>query len=164
MYVNRINVNTVDHPSLIGVSVYFQGCDKFPKCDQCHNPDTWEIKEEYYFEDDFILNEIYKKLNFLLQSYSKVSLNLLGGEPFTLQNRKAVNLISKYIKDKFNDRVVILTYSWRLPHQLPKEDIENIDEFCLGEFDITKKVENRFPASTNQIYKTREELLNEYHI
>jgi len=164
MYVNRINVNTIDNPNLIGLSIYFQGCDKFPKCEQCHNPDTWEVRQEYYFEDNFILKEIDKKISFLLNSYDKVSLNLLGGEPFTLKNRESVKVITGFIKNKFGDKVTILAYSWRLPHQLPKDFIGNIDEFCLGEFDITKKVEGRFPASTNQLYKTREELMNEYNI
>mgnify|MGYP001064624619 CR=1 FL=1 len=148
-----------DHPSLPSISVYFQGCDAYPKCIGCHNPETWEFSEEYAVDFEKLSEHVYSKVVILLASYPKVSLVLLGGEPFSKRNRNFAYLLAKNVKERFGDRVVTLVYSWRTPKELFELDIpmRYFDEFVLGRY-LYKYHKDGFPASKNQLYLTREEL------
>jgi anaerobic ribonucleoside-triphosphate reductase activating protein len=148
-----------DHPSLPSVSVYFQGCDAYPKCLGCHNPETWEFSEEYAVDFERLLNHVLTKLETLLMSYPKASLVLLGGEPLSQRNRGFSYLLAKSVKEHFGDRVITLVYSWRTPKELLDIDIPigYFDEFVLGRY-LHKYHTEGFPASKNQIYITKGEL------
>ncbi|PLV59118.1 4Fe-4S cluster-binding domain-containing protein [Thermotoga sp. KOL6] len=158
MYINRIGTFR-DHPDLLGVSVYFQGCDAEPKCYMCHNPETWLVSEEYKRDPEKTLKIINEKISNLLTHFPKVSLALLGGEPLAPNNRKDVLLLSKHFKEKYGSRLVILLFSWRTPKDIVRERlleyVQYVDEFVLGRY-LHKYHQDGFPASKNQLHIDRE--------
>lgn len=148
-----------DHPSLPSVSVYFQGCDAFPKCLGCHNPETWEFDERFAIDFRHLVEHTIAKLRLLLSTYDKVALVLLGGEPLSVRNRRFAYMLAKTVKEIFQEQVVVLVYSWRSPKDLLELDIplDYFDEYVLGRY-MKKYHRDSFPASANQIYLTKEEL------
>jgi len=159
-----------DNPHLFGLSIYFQGCDRNPKCPYCHNPQTWAPYQGYEYELDELIEVIFNKLDYVFDSYDKLSLCYVGGEPLAPYNRDAVLAISKAVKARYGDKIVNVLFSWRMPDEIIEGGlmpyIEYIDEFVLGPYDYTLRnytdennTEVGFPASTNQLYIKKEELI-----
>lgn len=162
-YVNRISYSYGDHPSLHSVSIYYQGCDKFPKCKNCHNPHTWEPFKYFNLTDEEIISTVESKVSPLIRDDIKTAIVFLGGEPLTPYNRDSVLDVSKYFKLKYGDMIVTTLYSWREIEDIKKQGlfkfVEYIDEFILGPYIEELKVENKFPASENQMYINKQFLL-----
>ncbi|ANE42159.1 ribonucleoside-triphosphate reductase [Fervidobacterium sp. SC_NGM5_O18] len=148
-----------DHPSLPSVSVYFQGCDAYPKCLGCHNPETWDFDEKFAVDFSHLVQHVVAKLDVLLNVYDKVALVLLGGEPLSPRNRKYAYILARVVKEVFQEKVVVLVYSWRTPKDLLELDVplDYFDEYVLGRY-LQKYHRDGFPASANQLYLTKEEL------
>ncbi len=157
--VNTVKVLFQDHPIYPSVSIYFQGCDAYPKCVGCHNQNTWEFDESFSKSYNEILSLVEEKVQFLLVGYERVSVTFLGGEPLSARNRECVKLLSKHFKEKYGSKVVTTLYSWREPKDIIElfEYVESIDEFVLGRFEMSLKT-GGFPSSSNQLYITKEEL------
>jgi anaerobic ribonucleoside-triphosphate reductase activating protein len=154
-----VRVMQGDHPSLPSVSVYFQGCDAYPKCLGCHNPETWDFDEKFAVDFSHLVQHVVAKLDVLLNVYDKVALVLLGGEPLSSRNRKYAYILARVVKEVFQERVVVLVYSWRTPKDLLELDVplDYFDEYVLGRY-LQKYHRDGFPASANQLYLTKEEL------
>jgi len=148
-----------DHPKLPSVSVYFQGCDAAPKCLGCHNPETWEFSNDFSVDFNYLESKVLEKLDILLTRYPQVSLALLGGEPLSMRNRTSTYKLAKRVKERCQDRVVTILYTWRLPKDLLNIDIPlgYFDEFVMGKY-MHKYTKQGFPASKNQIYMSNEQL------
>ncbi len=154
-----VRVMQGDHPSLPSVSVYFQGCDAYPKCLGCHNPETWNFDEKFAVDFSHLVQHVVAKLDALLNVYDKVALVLLGGEPLSSRNRKYAYILARVVKEVFQEKVVVLVYSWRTPKDLLELDVplDYFDEYVLGRY-LQKYHRDGFPASANQLYLTKEEL------
>jgi len=154
-----VRVMQGDHPSLPSVSVYFQGCDAYPKCLGCHNPETWDFDEKLAVDFSHLVQHVVAKLDVLLNVYDKVALVLLGGEPLSPRNRKYAYILARVVKEVFQEKVVVLVYSWRTPKDLLELDVplDYFDEYVLGRY-LQKYHRDGFPASANQLYLTKEEL------
>uniref|UniRef100_A0A7C4W4T2 4Fe-4S cluster-binding domain-containing protein n=1 Tax=Fervidobacterium pennivorans TaxID=93466 RepID=A0A7C4W4T2_FERPE len=154
-----VRVMQGDHPSLPSVSVYFQGCDAYPKCLGCHNPETWDFDEKFAIDFSHLVRHVVAKLDVLLNVYDKVALVLLGGEPLSPRNRKYAYILARVVKEVFQEKVVVLVYSWRTPKDLLELDVplDYFDEYVLGRY-LQKYHRDGFPASANQLYLTKEEL------
>jgi anaerobic ribonucleoside-triphosphate reductase activating protein len=154
-----VRVMQGDHPSLPSVSVYFQGCDAYPKCLGCHNPETWDFDEKFAVDFSHLVQHVVAKLDVLLNVYDKVALVLLGGEPLSPRNRKYAYILARVVKEVFQEKVVVLVYSWRTPKDLLELDVplDYFDEYVLGRY-LQKYHRDGFPASANQLYLTKEEL------
>jgi anaerobic ribonucleoside-triphosphate reductase activating protein len=154
-----VRVMQGDHPSLPSVSVYFQGCDAYPKCLGCHNPETWDFDEKFAVDFSHLVRHVVAKLDALLNVYDKVALVLLGGEPLSSRNRKYAYILARVVKEVFQEKVVVLVYSWRTPKDLLELDVplDYFDEYVLGRY-LQKYHRHGFPASANQLYLTKEEL------
>jgi anaerobic ribonucleoside-triphosphate reductase activating protein len=169
VYITRIYTNNVDHPKLFGVSIYYSGCDVNEQyghyCYECHNPETWIQTNGRKTTNDELFNEIKKKLDFLFETYDKLAIIFVGGEPLMNLNKQSTLFLSKKLKDIYNDKIVNLLYSWRQPEHFKEQNLLHytnfIDEFVLGRFEVEKKVEDKFPASSNQQYINKEELLSQ---
>lgn len=150
-----------DHPSLPSISVYFQGCDAFPKCIGCHNPETWDFDESFKVDFSHLFNTVVQKLELLLTKHSVVSLALLGGEPLSERNRESAYLLAKHVKEKYKERVKVIVYTWRMPVDLLNVNVplDYFDEFVLGRY-MKKYHTGSFPASANQMYITKDELFS----
>lgn len=134
------------------ISLYLAGCDKPIKCEGCHN---WELQEEpkESYDIDEIKKHIDKAINNFLQFHSALYVSILGGEPLAIYNRNITMEISKYIKEKYTNAIIII-YSWRTIKQIKKENLEMymkyIDYGVLGAYDKNLYIENTIPSSTNQ--------------
>lgn len=154
LYVNRIVTTPSDHPFLVSVSVYFQGCDAHPKCYMCHNPQTWEISEEFLIDYEKVIRCIQQKIEMLFLSYEKIGLVFVGGEPLASHNREWVLRISRFFKESYGHKISTLLYSWRRIIDIEEEGlteyVDYIDLFVLGRY-LHKYRQTSFPASKNQI-------------
>lgn len=81
---------TVDGPGIRFV-VFLQGCPM--RCLYCHNPDTWEIKENQLMSVDEILNK-YESV----KEFCKGGITVTGGEP--LVQKDFVTELFKKAKEK----------------------------------------------------------------
>jgi anaerobic ribonucleoside-triphosphate reductase activating protein len=169
VYISRIFTNNVDHPKLFGVSIYYSGCDvnKYygHYCYECHNPETWIQEIGKKTTNKKLLEEVKNKLDFLFNTYDKLAVVFVGGEPLMELNKQSLLFISKKLKDEYNDKIINLLYTWRQPEHIKNQNLLHytkfIDEFVLGRFEVEKKVEDKFPASLNQQYIKQDELLRQ---
>lgn len=136
------------------ISLYLSGCDKFPRCENCHNPELQEYVESDLDRSEIIGNikkDLDKRVQRVKDFYEEVILCFLGGEPLASYNRRITYEISKYSKKK---EVINVLYSWREIEDISKEDImhyvDYMDYGVLGSFDKESKVNNQLPASSNQ--------------
>ncbi|HDK27792.1 MAG TPA: radical SAM protein [Candidatus Atribacteria bacterium] len=159
--VNRVIANITDHPKYFTISVYFQGCDATPKCPNCHNPETWDFDSSMTVNYEDLYSAIKKNIDLYLAEFPAIALALLGGEPLTEINRYIVYRLTKDIKNKYGNRVIIILYSWRDIEDLKKENLFEfigfVDEFVLGRYEEELKTDS-FPSSSNQKYITKAEL------
>jgi anaerobic ribonucleoside-triphosphate reductase activating protein len=169
-FINRIGYFYGDHPKYHSVSIYYQGCDRQPKCPMCHNLHTWEPFKGFEMTNDEIIESLIYKTEPLIEQGMTVALVFLGGEPLAPYNRDSTYEVSKFFKEKFGDKIVTTLYSWRMPVEIADQEllkfVRYIDEFVLGPYrhDMRNVDENGnilFPASTNQLYITHDELLRE---
>lgn len=87
----------------ISLSVYFSGCHFH--CPGCHNPETWNFDYgEPYTEK--LVDKIIKKLQ---KNGVKRKLSILGGEPLTPENRKAVANLISHVHIAYPDTII---YIW----------------------------------------------------
>jgi len=141
--------NGLGHPA---VSIYLTGCDNPIKCENCHN---WELQEQskYNYNISAIKNEIDLEIKNYLQFYDKLYVAILGGEPLAEYNKNIMFELSKHIKQKYNNAIVVL-YSWRTIEQINNENlkpyIQYIDYGVLGIYNKNLYISNILPASTNQ--------------
>jgi anaerobic ribonucleoside-triphosphate reductase activating protein len=161
--INRILFSGSDHPLYNSISIYFQGCDAEPKCEECHNPETWDFDVGNKLNYTQILNIVLQDLRLLASSHDKFGLVFLGGEPLAEPHRPIIQKLSKDIKEIYGDKCNILLYSWRMPKDIKSQRlqkyIKNIDLFVLGRYVATLHVDS-FPASSNQMYITNTKLFN----
>ena len=146
---NSINNDGLWYPS---ISIYYSGCDKIIKCQNCHNPELQQKKIGYKTTNEKLINDIEIVLNKWLDIYSKMSLCYLGGEPLSLWNRESVYFLSKYFKRKYGEKICNIIYTWRYLDniELIKKYITYIDYGVLGDFQEENKNINYIPSSINQ--------------
>lgn len=134
------------------ISLYLTGCDKEIKCHDCHN---WELQSES--KDDYNIEEIKQLLDSSITNFNnfhnRLYVSILGGEPLAEYNCNITYEISKYLKKKYKD-IIIVIYSWRDLYDIKNQNLEKyleyIDYGVLGSYESKLKVENVLPSSTNQ--------------
>lgn len=136
----------------LGVSVFFSGCDKKPKCKGCFNSEAWNPAAGEPFD-----NDVSKKIFEMMSNEHINHLSLLGGEPLAECNYMTVALLVSRAKRWFPNKKIWL-WTWRRWEDLMfnenpiyKSILENIDvlvdgEFKLGMRDLTLK----WRGSSNQ--------------
>lgn len=134
------------------VSIYLHGCDNPIKCKDCHNLELQNTPIE-----EINIEELKKQIDIAIKNYlqfhNKLYISILGGEPLAQYNRNIILEISKYIKEKYNDSIIVM-YSWRTIDQINKENVNQylkyVDYGVLGVYDSNLHIENTLPSSTNQ--------------
>lgn len=146
---NSISNDGLWYPS---ISVYYSGCDKPTKCQNCHNPELQQKEKGCKTTDQQLINDIEKVLIDWLNIYPTMSLCYLGGEPLSLWNRESVYNISKYFKLKYDSKICNIIYTWRYIEDIQhiKKYIDYMDFGVLGEFQEENKDIRYIPSSTNQ--------------
>lgn len=82
----------------IGVSVYFSGCDKEPKCKGCFNSEIWDFNtgKPFQYTDKKLVVD-------MLDSPYVSHLAILGGEPLAYKNMIDVFDLCRWVKNKYGD-------------------------------------------------------------
>ena len=120
----KIVINSIDYSGSIvdgpGIRtvLFVQGCKR--RCEECHNPSTWDMEGGIEFDIDEIVDELIEKcIN------KKVTIS--GGEPL-LQYSPVLELVKK-LKD-FN---IVFYTSFEL-EDIPKELLKYIDYIKVGKY------------------------------
>ena len=120
----KIVINSIDYSGSIvdgpGIRtvLFVQGCCR--KCEDCHNPTTWDINEGKEFEIEEIVDDLRKK------SLNK-KLTISGGEP--LSQYPAVLELVKNLDD-FN----IVLYTGFEFDYVPKEILHHLNYIKFGRY------------------------------
>ena len=146
---NSINGDGLWYPS---ISVYYSGCDKSIKCKKCHNPELQLKGIGYKTNNKNLIQDIEEKLIMWLSTYKIISICYLGGEPLSTWNRNSVLNVSKYFKNKYQNQICNILYTWRYINDLSilEKYIKYMDYGVLGDFQEECKDLNYIPASSNQ--------------
>lgn len=127
----------------IRCTVFVQGCPHH--CKGCHNPTTWEFKDNIKMSVDEIVDMI--KDDFLLEG-----ITFSGGEPFT-QPKDLIELADKV---HAIGKTVWCFTGYTYEHLLQCNDdktelLKHIDVLVDGRFEIDKRdISLKFRGSTNQ--------------
>jgi anaerobic ribonucleoside-triphosphate reductase activating protein len=150
-----VKINSIVFPSYnssdgISVDIFLSGCNREPKCKNCHNPELWNFDNG----NDINYEEIIRWLKIKNELFDNVI--IMGGEP--LDQKDLVVLLEKIYKIK----PIWLYTSYELD-EIPKQ----IEKYCsyikTGRYDETQLSKNNIVygiklASKNQkIYKITEE-------
>jgi pyruvate formate lyase activating enzyme len=135
-YVHSIEVgSTVDGPGIRFV-LFLTGCPL--RCQYCHNPDTWHIKNGHPYTFDQIMRKLGKYTEVL--KISKGGLTISGGEP-AMQPAFVKNIFKSAKKKGIH---TCLDTSGLLGENFTDEDLMDIDLHLLdiksGDPDIYKEV------------------------
>jgi len=137
----KISINSIDYSGSIvdgpGIRtvLFVQGCKR--RCEDCHNPSTWDVDKGIYYNVD----EIIKELN---KNCLNKKLSISGGEPI-LQYPAILELVRK-LKD-FD----IVLYTGFEFEDIPKEILNYIDYIKVGKFIKEKRTTiTPYIGSTNQ--------------
>jgi anaerobic ribonucleoside-triphosphate reductase activating protein len=146
---DSLNSDGLWYPS---ISIYYSGCDKLVKCKSCHNPELHKKTEGFKTTTKQLIKDIDRLLISWLDAYDIISICYLGGEPLALWNRQSVLEVSKYFKNKYNQNICNVLYSWRYIEDLQKltQYIKYMDYGVLGDFIIEDRDISFIPSSSNQ--------------
>lgn len=145
----------------LGVSIFFSGCDKVPKCKGCFNKESWDCNAGKPFN-----NEAFGKIIYLMSSKQISHLSILGGEPLAKVNMVAVCNLCNIVKTLTGKKIWLWThYKWEdlvkdpliKSALLPYIDILVDGEYIEEERDLTLK----WRGSKNQRVIDVEKSLNE---
>ncbi len=141
MLTTKIIINSIDYRGSIvdgpGVRtvLYVQGCKK--RCEDCHNPTTWDLNKGKVCWVDEIVEE-------LTQNCLNKKLTISGGEPL-LQYPAVLELVKKL--ENFN----IVLYTGFELEDIPKEILNYIDYIKVGKYIKEKRTTTTpYIGSTNQ--------------
>lgn len=93
----------------LGVSIFFSGCDKTPKCKGCFNSESWNFNAGKPFTKD-VKDEILD----MIGNPHIDHLAILGGEPLAECNVQVVSYLCHNIKRHYPDKKIWLWthYKW----------------------------------------------------
>lgn len=119
-YMKIKNWDTANGEGL-GVSIFFSGCDKVPKCKGCFNKESWDFYNGNLFTNDTIVEVLDMMFNPHIDH-----LAILGGEPLADCNVVAVSRLCSQIKIAYPNKKI-----WLWTHYTWEEIIEDNYTTCL---------------------------------
>lgn len=149
-YADIKKVDVANGPG-VRVSLFVSGCTH--RCEECFNPETWDFD----YGSPFGEAETEKILTFLSPKHIR-GLSLLGGEPFEVQNQRAVLELVERVRKELPQKTV-WCYTGYLYEELAagkvgeysRELLEKLDVLVDGPFVLAKKdLGLRFRGSSNQ--------------
>lgn len=133
----------------ICLSYWTQGCPH--KCDECHNPETWNFNGGKEDSKENILNKILTLLN---KNNIHRNLSILGGEPLCDENIDFTMEILKQVKQRYPSiKTFVWTgYAYEELCKLYKDIIfDNIDVLIDGKYDKNQRdITLKLRGSKNQ--------------
>lgn len=152
MYYSDIFYNDTVNGNGFRTTIFVSGCNKFPKCKNCWNEESWDFKAGYKYTND-TENKILESLK---KSYV-TGLSILGGEPTdNLLDGNLINLVRK-CKEMYPDKTI---YCWSgycfeeiIKDELKLEFMQYIDMLRDGEYiEELKDLTQYLQGSRNQRY------------
>lgn len=128
----------------IRVSLWVSGCEHH--CNECHNPQTWELKNGKKFSMSELI-QIEKLLN---KNYIS-GITFTGGDPLHPKNIDVITSISKSLKENYPNKTQWLWtgYKWEDIKHLPI--MHNIDVLIDGKYEKDKRdITLKWRGSSNQ--------------
>lgn len=117
----------------IGISIFFSGCDKEPKCKGCFNSESWSFDAGKPFT-----KEVRWELLNLLDNPHISHLSILGGEPLAKNNIDDVSYLCHKVKSVFpNKKIWVWThYTWEelMNDELNYYLLKDIDVLVDGQY------------------------------
>ena len=105
---------TVDGPGVRFV-VFVQGCPM--RCLYCHNPDTWEFKQNKTYSVEEVMNKFYG-----VKEFCKGGITVTGGEPLA-----QIDFVTELFKAAFSQNIhTALDTSGILFNSIDSDKIENL--------------------------------------
>lgn len=114
--MNYHNITKCDMKNGMGIRVVFWCSHCEHKCDNCHNPETWDANSGIPFDESAKLEVLEE-----LKKDEIKGLTCSGGDPLSTLNRDEITKLLKEVKDKFpnKDIWVYTGYCW--------DDIKDIE-------------------------------------
>lgn len=157
-YIHQINKFDIDNDFGKGpvVSVFFNFCSFH--CPQCWNQDTWDRKNDLYWDNDKAVDVIVDALqNQLIKRGMKPNLSLLGGDPIVPENIDSTIYIIDQIRTQIPDvEIAVWTgfdiEDWYRTDKFEKQKtiLPRINYLIDGQFVYKLKTKNQMFGSINQ--------------
>ncbi len=158
------NITRDDMLNGVGVRVvlWFAGCEH--KCDNCHNPITWDYESGLEFCEK-AKEELFKELK---KDYI-AGVTFSGGDPLHPKNRAGLEVLMSQIKDNFPNKTIWLYtgYKWE---EISKDEIlfkviKKSDVVVDGKFEeALKDISYKWAGSKNQKIIDVQKSIREGHI
>lgn len=149
--IARIKKYCISNGIGLRTAVFFSGCDFH--CPGCFNKELQDPNygNEYTFE---IENEILESIDEHISG-----LSILGGEPLSKYNIKAVIQLCKHFKEKYPDKTIWLWTGFKVEEISHKEIFKYIDVIIDGQF-LKSEYEYglQWRGSRNQRILTKEKI------
>ncbi|MEG0151636.1 MAG: anaerobic ribonucleoside-triphosphate reductase activating protein [Cellulosilyticaceae bacterium] len=127
-YAKINDCDTINVVSGVSVSLWTQGCPH--ECSGCFNESTWDANRGY----DFSVKSEFELIKKLDNSYI-TTFSILGGEPFSEQNREDVSWLTKTVRLLFPEKKIMVWTGYRLEDVFKMNlDIGAIDYIIDGRF------------------------------
>ena len=135
----------------VNVTFFVQGCPL--RCENCHNPETWDFEGGKEFTTD-TLNEIIQSLeaNNIQRNFS-----IMGGEPLASENVFLTALLINVVKEKYPDIKIYLWTGYIIEDLIKRNEskttyiLENIDYLIDGPYiDAERDITLAMCGSRNQ--------------
>lgn len=165
MHFGNIKKNDIANGEGVRVSLFVSGCRN--RCKNCFNPETWNFD----YGKEFTVEVEQEIFSALAPSWIN-GLTILGGEPFEVENQRALVSFIKRVRNQFPNKTIwmysgylfdseILNQSGKVHCEVTNEIINNIDVLVDGKFvEELKNLSLKFRGSTNQRIILVQESLN----
>lgn len=143
--IDRLDFTNNPNSDKPSVTVWFTGCHF--KCDGCYNKQL----QDSSFGEKYEPHELYYIITDICDKFDIDDVVFLGGEPLD-QDTFAIKWLANMLK---TDGYRVWLYTGYDFESLPVESIkENCYVIKCGKYEKDKKIDGRFPVTTNQkIYK-----------
>lgn len=123
MRYNTIRKMDVSNGEGVRVSLFTQGCDLH--CPDCFNKVAWD----YNGGKVFTLETIEDIISLMEEDYIK-GLSILGGEPFSLQNKDMLLELVVEVKEALPDKTIWIWSGHQYEELIKDDDYKDILSYC----------------------------------
>lgn len=135
------------------LDIYLAGCNGQPKCQGCHNPESWDFNQGEIYNQEYYENKLRDKI----KTFSSVINNIMifGGEPLDQKHSELLTLL--YDLNETNLPIWLFT-RYELD-EIPEEIIGVCNYIKCGRFLPELKTDDniqygiKLPTSNQYIYK-----------
>lgn len=143
MHDMQLGLGADTNDECTSINYFFEGCNKFPKCVNCHNPGMWNRKENSKISLHIV------EMSMEMYKDNADAVVFVGGEP--LDQPKAVYLLARKAKEL---GLATWLYTGNTYSNIPTNIKDIMDVIVSGEYREELKT-GGFPGSSNQVVTRR---------